>query len=172
MTAPRVPAGSRTATGDLIAGFYRAFGERNHAAMAAAYLPAATFSDPVFGTLAGWRIGAMWRMLCERGTDLTVTATDIRADETQGSAHWEARYTFSATGHHVHNVIEATFQFEAGRILTHVDRFSFYRWASQALGFKGVLLGWSPLVQNAVRKHATRGLEHLITKNNLGPPNP
>ena len=170
MTTPNMPAGTTTVTGDLITGFYRAFAERNHAVMAAAYLPAATFADPVFGTLNGWRIGAMWRMLCERATDLTIAATDIRTDGARGSAHWEARYTFSATGHHVHNVIEATFQFESGKILSHVDRFSLYRWSSQALGMRGVLLGWSPLVQNAVRKQAARGLEQFITRNNLGPP--
>lgn len=152
----------------LIRGFYDAFGRRDHAAMAAAYLPTATFTDPVFGTLTGWRIGAMWRMLCERATDLTITATDIQADADRGSAHWEAHYTFTATGHRVHNVIEATFRLEGGKILTHVDRFSLYRWSSQALGFKGVLLGWSPLVQHAVRKQAARGLEQFIARNNLG----
>jgi len=64
-------------------------------------------------------------------------------------------------------VIEATFQFEAGKIRSHVDQFSLYRWCSQALGLKGVMLGWSPLVQNAVRKQAARGLEQFISRNNL-----
>ena len=148
--------------------FYDAFARRDHAAMAACYAPDATFRDPVFGELAGWRIGAMWRMLCERATDLEVDASDITADAATGSAHWEARYTFSATGRKVHNVIEASFEFEGGLIHRHLDRFDLYAWARQALGLKGLLLGWTPPVQRAIRSQASRGLEAFIAKHGLG----
>jgi hypothetical protein len=47
--------------------------------MAAAYAPTARFSDPVFQVLTGPRIGAMWRMLCERATDLRVACGPVRA---------------------------------------------------------------------------------------------
>jgi len=158
-----------TSNADLLHGFYESFQRRDHEAMAASYAAEATFRDPVFGQLANWRIGAMWRMLCERATDLVLTADHIVADTDTGSAHWEARYTFSATGRPVHNVIEASFRFAGGRILRHDDRFDLYRWARQALGMKGLLLGWSPPVQNAIRSQASRGLEGFIRKNGLGP---
>ncbi|RMU63272.1 hypothetical protein ALP29_200285 [Pseudomonas syringae pv. avii] len=34
-----------------------------------------------------------------------------------------------------------------------------WRWSRQALGAKGLLLGWTPLVRNAVRVQALKGLK-------------
>lgn len=148
----------------LIQSFYDAFARRDHRAMAACYAPDVRFRDPVFPDLVGPRAGAMWHLLCERGKDLRVEASAIAADERTGSAHWEAWYTFSATGRAVHNVIEARFAFAGGLIAHHEDTFDFYRWARQALGAKGALLGWTPLVKRAVRTQAARGLEAFIAK--------
>ena len=134
--------------------------------MVACYAPQVTFQDPVF-TLAGWRARAMWRMLCERGKDLRVTVAEVRGDDTTGSAHCDAWYTYSATGRPVHNVITATFEFANGRIVRHVDRFDLHRWASQALGLKGLLLGWVPPVQGAIRRQAARALEKFIATRGL-----
>ena len=83
---------------------------------------------------------------------------------TTGRAHWEARYLFSATGRKVHNVIEAAFEFRDGLIVRHADSFDLWRWAGQALGAKGKLLGWSPLVKNAVHKTALKGLDAYEAK--------
>ncbi|MEL6180398.1 MAG: nuclear transport factor 2 family protein, partial [Myxococcota bacterium] len=138
-----------------------------HAGMAACYHRDVRFSDPAFTDLRGWRAGAMWRMLCERAKDFELTFSDIDADDHKGVAHWEARYTFSATGQKVHNIIDAQFTFRDGLIVTHDDRFDFYRWASQALGFKGKLLGWLPPVQNAIRKQANGSLDAYISKRGL-----
>ena len=82
----------------------------------------------------------------------------IEANEREGRAHWVATYLFSATGNTVENRIDASFTFRDGRIATHQDRFDLYRWARQALGLKGLLLGWLPPVQAAVRKQAAQGL--------------
>lgn len=103
----------------------------------------------------------MWRMLCARGKDLRLEYSDVKGDANSGSAHWEAWYTFSATGRQVHNIIEARFTFADGLIATHTDAFDLYRWSRQALGLKGLLLGWSPLVRNAIRAQAARGLERF-----------
>ncbi len=142
----------------LIDGFYAAFARRDAAAMAGCYAADARFRDPVFD-LAGPEIGAMWAMLCERGKDLTLEWSDVAADDTAGRAHWEPRYTFTATGRPVHNVIDATFAFRDGRIVRHEDRFDLWRWSRMALGPKGVLLGWTPFVQNAIRAQARKGLD-------------
>jgi ketosteroid isomerase-like protein len=149
----------------LIRGFYDSFQHRDHEGMARCYAMDARFRDPVFTDLNGWRIGAMWRMLCERAADLRLAATNITADADRGAAHWEATYTFSATGRTVHNVIDAQFIFANGKIMDHTDRFDLWRWSRQALGAKGMLLGWSPPVQNAIRAQAARGLEAFIAKN-------
>ena len=147
----------------LIDGFYAAFARRDAAAMAACYAPDATFRDPVFD-LAGAEVGAMWAMLCARGDDLALDWRDVRADDRAGSAHWEPRYTFTATGRPVHNVVDAAFTFRDGRIAAHVDRFDLWRWTRRALGIKGTLLGWTPPVQNAVRRRARRGLDAWIAR--------
>ena len=148
----------------LIEKFYAAFKARDPNGMVACYAPDVWFSDPVFHDLRGPRAGAMWRMLAERASSLEITYSDIHADDRTGRAHWEARYLFSATGRQVHNVIDATFEFRDGLIVRHADRFDLWRWAGQALGAKGKLLGWSPLVKNAVHKTAMKGLEAYEAK--------
>ncbi len=145
----------------LLERFYSAFARRDGAAMAACYAPDARFSDPVFD-LSGAEVGAMWSMLCERGRDLRVEWRDVRADDATGATHWEARYTFSATGRPVHNIIDAAFTFSAGRIARHVDTFDLWRWSRMALGAKGALLGWTPFVRKAIQRQARRGLDAWI----------
>ena len=147
---------------DLLERFYTAFAKRDAATMAACYADDATFSDPVFPDLDATHVRGMWRMLCERGADLQLEHSGIEADDTTGKAHWEARYTFSATGRKVHNIIDASFTFRDGKITSHKDAFDFWRWSRQALGFSGVLLGWTPLVQNKIRRVAGQQLERSL----------
>ena len=150
---------------EVIKTFYTAFSKRDADTMAAQYHEEIHFSDPVFPDLNGPEAGAMWAMLCERGKDLEITFSGVEATMTSGKAKWEARYTFSATGQKVHNIIEANFRFKDGKIIEHKDHFDLYRWSKQALGLKGVLLGWAPPVQNAVRAQAAKGLEIWMSKN-------
>ncbi|MBW3659166.1 MAG: nuclear transport factor 2 family protein [Actinobacteria bacterium] len=140
---------------------YDAFRAGDGQAMEDCYAPGATFRDPVFELHGSRRIGAMWKMLLAGGSDLEVEVTDITSDGSTGSAHWEARYTF-ATGRPVHNVIDAAFRLEDDLIVEHVDRFGFWRWSRQALGPTGVLLGWSPVVRNRVRRQAGRSLDRSL----------
>ncbi len=144
--------------------FYTAFQKRDAATMAACYAPDVQFSDPVFTDLRGAAAGTMWKMLCERGKDLKIEFRDVRADATTGSAHWEAWYTFSASGRKVHNIIDATFEFRDGMIVRHTDRFDLHRWAGLALGLPGMLLGWTPLLQNKIRAMAKKGLDDYQAK--------
>lgn len=147
--------------------FYRAFAKRDAATMAACYADDARFSDPVFTELHGKHIGNMWRMLCERGTDLVVEHSAVKTEGDTGSAHWEAHYTFSATGKKVHNKIDATFRFRGDKIIEHVDRFDLYAWTKMALGLTGLILGWTPIIRNKVRRTAASGLAAFERKNGL-----
>ena len=142
----------------MIARFYDALARHDAATMIACYAPDATFSDPVFPALDAEGVAAMWQMLCARGKDLEVVASDIDADAGAGRAHWVATYTFSATGRRVENRIDARFTFRDGRIVRHEDRFDLRRWLRQALGWKGALLGWLPAVQRATRSQAAKAL--------------
>jgi ketosteroid isomerase-like protein len=148
--------------GALLERFYGAFARRDGDAMAACYADDARFRDPVFGELKGPEIGAMWRMLTGRAPDLTVELVEHDASDSEGTARWIAHYTFSQTGHHVVNDVQARFRFRDGLIVEHVDRFPFYRWARQALGTHGKLLGWTPQLRLSVLRQARAGLERAM----------
>ena len=154
----------------LIERFYACFRARDAAGMAACYHPEAVFSDPAFGELRGAEVGAMWTMLCSRATDLEVHASGVQAGAERGEAHWDARYTFTQTGRKVHNSIDARFLFRDGLIVRHDDRFSFWRWARQALGPVGLLLGWAPPLRAKVRATARGNLKSFMRKAAAGPP--
>jgi ketosteroid isomerase-like protein len=143
---------------NLIDRFYTALGARDGGAMAACYAPAAVFEDPAFGKLDSDDAGAMWRMLTSRASDLTVDISEVSADDRTGSARWIARYTFTQTGRPVVNDIRASFRFADGLIVEHRDRFDWWRWARQALGLPGLVLGWNPLFHNAARRKARGAL--------------
>ena len=154
-----------TAANDaLIERFYGAFAQRDGAGMAACYAPDVHFSDPVFTDLHGREAGAMWRMLTERGTDLRVELLEHSADGDRGTAHWRAHYTFTQTGRPVVNDVRASLRFADGLIGEHIDDFDFHRWARQALGPTGLLLGWTPLLRSAVRRKARAGLDEFLAR--------
>ena len=148
---------------ELIQRFYAAFARLDGQAMAECYSPWARFSDPVFVDLHDEEPGAMWRMLTGRARDLKVTLVEHEADHERGRARWTADYMFS-TGRPVHNDVQATFRFEDGWILEHLDSFSFYGWSRQGLGGLGTVLGWTPLIRNKVRSKARADLRAFMEK--------
>lgn len=145
---------------DTITRFYAALSRLDGTGMQACYAADASFEDEVFRLSGRTEVGGMWRMLCDataaKGRDVwRVEASAI----TQRSAHWEAHYRFSATGRMVHNIIDAEFEFTPdGLIRRHRDRFDFWRWSRQALGARGLLLGWTPWLRNKVRAQAAANL--------------
>lgn len=160
---------SATTNKALIERFYAAFAALDSDTMQASYASNATFSDPAFSLQGRENIGGMWRMLCSitrsKGMDAwRLEASAIAADETRGRAHWEPHYRFSATGRLVHNIIDAEFVFQDGLIVSHVDQFDFYRWSRQALGTPGLLLGWTPMLRNKVRRQAQANLTAFLAK--------
>src|SRR5688572_27314647 len=158
-SAPRMTEQNKA----VIENFYRAFHARDAATMAKSYHDQAHFSDPVFPDLDAAGVRAMWTMLTKRATDLTVEASDFHVDGDRGTCKWVARYTFAATKRFVENRINATFTFKDGLIVDHRDAFDFWRWSRQALGPAGIVLGWSPLVKNKVRKMAADNLSKFRT---------
>lgn len=149
---------------ELIHTFYTAFQRKDGAAMAACYHPDAEFSDPVFPMLKGSEVGEMWKMLCHRGKDLSLDYSGVSAEGDRGKAHWEAHYTFSATGKKVHNIIDAELEFRDGKIYRHRDHFDFWKWSRQALGVVGWLGGWSGALQGKVQLQAASGLAAWIAR--------
>ncbi len=145
--------------------FYTAFAEGDAEAMVSFYHEDIVFQDPVFGTLQGEDAKNMWRMLLERSKgNLKITFSNILADDKTGSAVWIAVYPFSLTGRTVTNKIKARFTFKEGKIATHTDSFDLWRWCREAFGDKGVLLGWTPMMQSRIKKQSRQLLTNYIQK--------
>lgn len=146
----------------LIQHFYTCFKNKDFKGMQDCYTDNATFSDAVFKNLNSQEVKAMWQMLITKGKDLRVEFKDISSTENTVKAHWDAYYTFSATGKKVINRIDATFEIENGKIIKHIDHFSFYTWAKQALGLTGILLGWTSFLNKKVSTQAMKNLENFM----------
>ena len=143
----------------IITALYDALDAGAGDAMAKLYAPDGRFKDPAFGELSGAEAGDMWRMLTSRATDLDVELAEHEASGDTGSARWIATYTFR-TGRPVVNDIHARFRFRDGRIVEHEDSFSFHRWARQALGPAGWVLGAWPF-RLLVRRRARADLDEF-----------
>ncbi|MCW7491382.1 nuclear transport factor 2 family protein [Leptospira sp. 2 VSF19] len=152
---------------ELIQKFYTAFQNKDGQTMVSLYHPEVEFHDPAFGHLKGKEAGAMWLMLLERSQNLTIRFSNIKADDTKGSANWEADYNFSKTGRTIHNRINANFTFKDGKILTHKDHFSMWKWLGMAMGPVGYFLGWWPALGNKVRKEAVTGLQLYMKRKRM-----
>jgi len=142
----------------LIHHFYTCFQNKDFKGMQDCYADEAHFSDAIFKNLSSKEVKAMWEMLITKGKDLRLEFKDISATKNTGKAHWDAYYTFSATGKKVINRIDATFEIENGKIVKHTDSFNFHSWAKQALGLKGMLLGWTNFLRKKVSAQAMKNL--------------
>lgn len=132
--------------------------------MQSSYANIATFSDPVFQYLNTAEVKGIWEMFCKRGKDMHLTFEILSVDDNQIGAEWIPRYTFSATGKYVVNHINSTFVIADNKIIKHSDNFNFYKWACQAFGVTGVLLGWTSFMQNKIRKTALAIIPHYLKK--------
>ena len=151
----------------LIETFYTAFQKRDAATMISCYHNDIVFNDPVFGQLKGDNVKAMWMMLCQNANDLEIEFSEIQASLKKGSVHWEAWYIFSKTGKRVHNIVEASFEFNDSKIINHTDNFNLHKWAAQALGIKGKLLGGTKFFQNKIQLQTHKTLQDFKMKSKL-----
>ncbi|MDR6844394.1 nuclear transport factor 2 family protein [Flavobacterium granuli] len=145
----------------LIHKFYTAFANADAKTMCESYHPNIQFQDPAFGILKGNDVCQMWKMLIEKSKgNIKIEFSDIKADDFSGTANWIATYNFSKTNRKVVNVIHAKFQFKDNLIIKHTDNFDIWKWSKQALGFKGLLLGWTGFMQNQIQKQALASLKN------------
>jgi hypothetical protein len=151
--------------------FYTAFAALDADTMAACYAEDASFDDPAFSLNGQREVAGMWHMLCgatkaHNRVDWKLEFSDVQANDISGHAHWEAHYRFSASNRLVHNIIEANFTFTPdGLFASHNDRFDFWRWSRQALGFGGFVLGWAPYFRTLVRRQTRAALNNYLAKN-------
>lgn len=155
-----------TANEELISNFYTAFQQKDYKTMQESYADNAVFNDSVFRDLNAQQVRSMWQMLISRSGDMTLTFRGIKEEGKKVSAYWEAHYTFTATGRKVVNKINAEFEIEDGKIVRHTDSFDFYKWAKQAFGAGGFLLGWTNAFREKVRQTAKQKLVEYMQKIN------
>lgn len=148
----------------LIEKFYSAFKNKDAASMIACYHDNVVFTDPAFGTLQGDRAKAMWEMLLSNGSDTKIEYSNIQETNTDGTAHWEAYYNFGKKKRPVHNKIDAQFEFQDGLIIKHTDTFNLRKWAGQAIGFSGKLLGGTKFFEKKLHQQTNSMLDSYIEK--------
>lgn len=149
----------------LITKFYTAFSNADAGTMCQCYHPDVQFRDPAFGLLRGKEACNMWKMLIENSKgNLKIAISDVKADQYTGSTQWIATYNFSKTNRKVVNVIQAEFYFKDGLIIKHTDSFDIWKWSKQALGFKGLILGWTGFMQKKIQQGARMSLEKYMNK--------
>lgn len=153
----------------VITKFYSAFQQRDAATMNSCYSDDIVFSDPAFGLLRGEEVKAMWEMLCKNAKDFSLSFSNIQLlDEEYATCNWTATYTFSKTGRKVVNHIKAFMKLKDGKIIEHSDGFKLSKWAAQALGLPGMLLGWTGFMKRKIQKNARKSLEVYMAKKNAG----
>jgi limonene-1,2-epoxide hydrolase len=143
----------------LITNFYNALKAKDYKTMQESYLADAIFNDEVFTNLNGTEAGQMWEMLMKNEKDLELKFEIISSDDDYVNVRWIAKYTFPKTGRLVINDIQAFFKIDDGKIRQHTDSFDFYKWARQAFGLTGLLLGWTTFFKARVQKTAMGTLE-------------
>lgn len=155
-----------TSNEKILIKFYTAFANADSATMCECYHSRIEFRDPGFGLLKDNDVCEMWKMLIEKSKgDIKIEFSDIKADEYIGSARWIATYNFSKTNRKVINSIQSQFHFKDGLIIKHTDDFDIWKWSKQALGFKGLLLGWTGFMQKQIQKQALFALKNYRIKN-------
>ena len=152
---------------EVISKFYTAFQQLDYQTMNSCYSDDIVFNDPAFGLLRGDEAKSMWEMLCKNAKNFSLTFSNIQLlDEEYATCNWVATYTFSKTGRKVVNNIKAFMRLKDGKIIEHSDGFKLSKWAAQALGLPGVLLGWTGFMKRKIQKNARKNLVTFIEKKN------
>lgn len=153
---------------DIALTFYSAFQQHDYKTMTDLYRDDIHFEDPAFGKLKGDKAKKMWEMLlANKDSQLVINFNILNSTQNQAHVKWEANYLFGPQKKPVHNIITAHLQTENGKIVSHQDRFSLWRWSRQAIGISGLLLGWTPYWKRIIQKK-TRSILNNYLKNTDG----
>jgi hypothetical protein len=155
-----------TAEEQLITTFYERFQQGNWKGMLDCYHEEVFFYDPVFESLEGAKVRAMWEMLLNSAGNIELSFGKVEGTDGYASCEWVATYTFAPTGRKVINKVRTNFFIADGKIAEHNDEFSLWKWSAQALGVPGLLFGWTSTLHNRLRRRARRNLEHFIAAKN------
>lgn len=160
--------------------FFTALAERDSQGMLNCYAHGVRFEDPVFNLNGESEIMGMWALLFghvglarerknksqrDRPTVWAVEFHTVKTLNNHGSVRWEATFRYAPTGRVVHNGVYSQFRFdEDGLILSQRDNFDFWRWARQAYGIVGMMIGWTPMMWDHAREQAEVSLQEVLTE--------
>jgi hypothetical protein len=88
----------------------------------------------------------MWEMLCFSDKDFDLTFEIIEATGSHVKVKWTATDSFGPANRRVENRVTSRLEIAGGKIVRHVDAFSFPRWARQALGDGGCPVFFSLMI--------------------------
>lgn len=162
--APAAPRAGFANGADAMTAYYEA---RNVEQLREVYGRDVVFQDPVFGRHEGWRA------LARRLFEMTNPTVQITTEKTgSDSVKWVAKYEFGASNRPVenHGTARATLD-QHGKIATHTDDFDTKKWAKQALGFPGTVLGLLPksLRNMVLHQVASKAVDDFVARHQLGP---
>lgn len=144
--------------------FYSAFQQKNADGMNECYHQNLHFEDPAFGKLSYGQTCSMWKMLCDSAKDLSIEFSILKVEEEYVETKWIAEYNFSKTGRFVRNEIIAHMTFKDGMIIEHIDKFDLYKWAKQAMGVQGWLIGATPFFKKKLQQQTNHQLAKYMQK--------
>jgi ketosteroid isomerase-like protein len=150
----------------IIHRFYESYSQLDLQTMLDCYSEEVLFSDPVFGLLQGEEVRSMWAMLCKNARNFSLQFEPAQwLDEEYATCKWTASYTFGPSGRKVVNRAKAHMRVQQGKIIEHSDQFKSWDWSSQALGWKGKLLGWTSFMKLRIQRDARNALARYMEEN-------
>lgn len=146
----------------VAARFFDAFAVGDWHAMGRLYAPQARFSDPLFPQLDAEQVRALWQMLLTQAQGFRLSYRIDAESDHAARVLWVAHYLYGRRP--VVNRVVSEMQLGAGCILVQNDHFNLWRWARQALGLTGWLLGGTPLLRRRLRREAAVRLQAFIAR--------
>jgi ketosteroid isomerase-like protein len=129
--------------------FYDAFCVGEIATLERLYAPDVTFHDEIFTFANRADTIGMWRVLLTQGGRFSYELLGVEGEV--ATVRWLADYRLF--GRPIHNVITARLTIRDGRIVDHLDSFSWAKWSRQAFPL-GPIPTWGP-IERAI-KHVMR----------------
>lgn len=149
--------------------FFTALAARDTQGMLNCYAHGVRFEDPLFNLSGEREIMGMWALLFKADVWALEFHT-VKTLNNHGSVRWEATFRYTPTGKVVYNGVYSQFYFDDdGLILSQRDNFDFWRWARQAYGFMGLMIGWTPLMWDHAREQAEVSLQEVLAEQVVAP---
>lgn len=152
-------------TKEIVTSFYDCFAKGEAKGMLNFYAEEVIFCDPAFGKLSGNRPHEMWRMLLGRFDEhTTINFEVVETEANKAQVKWTAKYHFGKKRRPVTNRVTSTLILKNEKIVEYYDNFDIWKWAYQAIGIGGLLLGWSKFFQLKIQQNTNKMLDKYIAK--------